>query len=77
MTGDMPPAWAELIKGLSLLAEGETNDISPLWCEHDTLHVCADPAKFTPEQLDLLADWGFLADTDGDPGFYSFRFGSA
>jgi hypothetical protein len=75
MTTAMPPAWADLIEGLTLLAKHSTNDTSPLWCEHDTLHVCADGTKFADEELDRLAYLGFDVEREG--GFCSFRFGSA
>lgn len=71
----IPPAWSHLIDGLTLLAKGHTDDISPLWCEHDTLHVCADVEKFGAEELERLETLGFHA--DDEDGFYSFRFGSA
>jgi hypothetical protein len=74
-TTEIPLAWAELVECLTVLAKGHTDDISPLWCEHDTLHVCADPEKFTPEELERLETLGFHV--DDEDGFYSFRFGSA
>jgi hypothetical protein len=75
---EMPEAWSDLISAITLLAKGQSNDISPLHCEHDRLVVCSDPDKFTPEELNQLIDWGFHADEeDGDGFFYSFRFGSA
>lgn len=72
---DLPPAWSDLIEGLTLMATGQSNDISPLHCEHDVLSVSADAAKFTREQLSRLDALGFSVDEDGY--FYSFRFGSA
>ena len=72
---DMPVAWAHLIEGLTLLAKGQANQISPLWCEHDTLHVCANAEKFAPEEIARLNTLGFHVDEED--GFYSFRFGSA
>ncbi len=72
---DMPKAWADLIHGLTMLARHQSNDISPFHCEHDELTVMADPAKFTPDELDHLAALGFLPGSDGT--FTSFRFGSA
>lgn len=73
---EAPKAWQELLWGLTLLARGQTNDISPLHCEHDTLTVMSDPLEFTPEELTQLAGWGFRAGPD-DGTFTSFRFGSA
>lgn len=70
----LPPAWADLIEGLALLAQHQNNDISPFHCEHDTLTVMADPAGFSDEELARLEQLGFEAD---DETFYSFRFGSA
>jgi hypothetical protein len=75
MATEMPSAWADLIEGLTLLAQHHTDPISPLHCSHDTLHVLADDKAFTDEELAHLERLGFLADKDG--GFYSFRFGSA
>lgn len=72
----MPQAWADLIEGLTMLAKAQDNDISPTWCEHDTMHVCADASQFTQRQLDRLEAMGFHEDNE-DGGFYSFRFGSA
>jgi hypothetical protein len=74
-TDRIPPAWADLIEGLTLLAQHPTDTISPLHCEHDTLHVMADAVAFTDEERDRLETLGFHADADG--GFHSFRFGSA
>lgn len=75
-TSLVPPAWADLIRAVTLLAKGQSNTISPFHCEHDKLTVCADPAKFTQEELDRLEKWGFDADAE-DECFYSFRYGSA
>ena len=72
---DPPKAWADLIEGLSLLAKHQNNDISPLQCMHDQLLVNASPAGFTVEELDRLAELGFIA--DNHDVFSSFRFGSA
>lgn len=70
----MPQAWADLIEALTLLARHRNDDISPLHCEHDTLHVCSDPAGYTDTEKARLDELGFHV---GDDGFYSFRFGSA
>lgn len=70
----IPPAWEDLIKALTILAQHPANDISPLHCEHDTLWVCADPDAFSPEELAELDELGFFKD---DGGFMSYRFGSA
>lgn len=72
----MPDAWSDLIEGLTILAAGQANDISPLHCGHDKLTVCADPAAFTAPQIEHLERLGFHADT-AEECFYSFRFGSA
>lgn len=72
----MPKAWAELIEALTLLAKHQTNDTSPLHCNHDTLHVMADHAYFIPEELARLEELGFHADT-ANGTFYSYRYGSA
>lgn len=66
-------AWSDLVSALVLVA-GRVRP-NPLWCEHDVLHLCADPADFDATELAQLDAWGFIADSDG--GFSSFRFGSA
>lgn len=76
MTTAPPPAWADLLEGLTLLAKHRSNDVSPFHCEHDELTVMADPAKFSTDELARLDELGF------HPGGYeetftSFRFGSA
>lgn len=75
----VPAAWGDLIEGLWLIAtrgadRGNLNSISPLYCGHDELTVCADPAAFTPAELKHLAKLGFHA---ADECFTSTRFGSA
>ncbi len=70
-----PPAWADLIEGLMMLAHNRSNDISPFHCEHDQLTIMADPDQFTAEELAKLDAMGFHAGDEGT--FYSFRFGSA
>ena len=72
---DLPDAWRDLIAGLTLLARGQSNDISPLHCEHDTLWVMASAEAFTPEEITRLDGLGFFVDEEG--GFQSFRFGGA
>lgn len=74
MSETIPLAWADLIRALTLLAT-HGDEVSPFHCEHDTLHVMANPAAFTAEELALLESLGFLPDDDGT--FYSFRYGSA
>jgi hypothetical protein len=71
----LPQAWSDLLEGLALLSKGQSNDISPFHCEHDRLTVCADPARFTTEELAYLDKLGFHP--DDEDCFYSFRFGSA
>ncbi len=71
----MPPAWADLIEGLTILAQHPTDTISPFHCEHDTLNVMADDEAFTEEEIARLDQLGFSVNSEG--GFYSFRFGSA
>lgn len=73
---EMPEAWSDLIAALTLFATRPGDTVSPLHCEHDTLHVMAYAEKFTPEELAQLATWGFHVDS-ADGAFYSFRFGSA
>jgi hypothetical protein len=75
MHTEMPPAWADLIEGLTLLAKHQNNDLSPFNCQHDELTVMADPAAFTGEEIARLEELGFNAGTEGT--FCSFRFGSA
>lgn len=70
----MPKAWADLIEGLTLLAQH--GGLDPLYCEHDKLTVMADPELFTPAELDRLSMLGFFADYQEDV-FVSYRFGGA
>ena len=77
MSEDVPECWKELVAGLVLLSRGHSNNYAPLHCEHDELTICADPAKFTDEELLALDDLGFHTSQTGDPTFYSFKFGSA
>lgn len=72
---DMPPAWAELIEALTILARHPADKLNPTHCDHDTLTVLADPDEFDDAELDRLAELGFDVGSDG--GFRSFRFGSA
>jgi len=65
-----------LLAGLALLATRQNNDISPLYCSHDTLTVCADPAAFTAAEIEWLEGIGFHANRSEET-FYSYRFGSA
>ncbi len=76
MSTQMPPAWADLLEGLTLLAKHQTNDISPFNCTHDQLWVSSDPNAFTSDELARLQELGFMGEPGMD-GFYSFRFGSA
>lgn len=75
-TPQLPAAWIDLIQGIAILAQHPANDISPFHCEHDTLTVCADPAKFTEKEIRRLDELGFVVDED-EECFTSFRFGSA
>lgn len=70
-----PDRWAELIQGLTILARHPEDMNSPTWCEHDTLHVCADSEQFSTEEIAELDALGFHVDDEG--GFYSITFGSA
>ncbi len=72
----LPPAWSDLLKGLTLLAKHQNNLISPFHCTHDQLTVMADPTAFTDDEIERLDTLGFSADA-GQECFYSFRFGSA
>lgn len=46
----------------------------PTHCEHDTLHVCIDPAVVSDEDKVSLEALGFHT---SEEGFYSYRYGSA
>jgi hypothetical protein len=72
---DMPQAWADLIEGLTLLAQHQTNDVSPFNCSHDELTVMSDPAQYTDKELSRLRTLGFPPGQDGT--FTSYRYGSA
>ena len=75
MSAALPPAWAELIEAIGILAKHPTSEVSPFNCTHDQLYVCADAEAFTRQERERLAELGFLRDDDG--GFYSFKYGSA
>lgn len=62
-----PQAWKDLIEGLTLLSRGQNNEISPTNCSHDQMTVCADPHKFTRDELAKLSSLGFLV--SGHTGF--------
>lgn len=64
---DAPQAWKDLIEGLTLLSRGQNNEISPTHCEHDQMTVCADPHKFTRDELVKLDSLGFFV--SGHTGF--------
>lgn len=72
---DMPPAWAELIEALTILAQHPTDPINPTHCDDDTLTVLADANSFDDAELDRLAVLGFGVTVND--AFSSFRFGSA
>ena len=74
VSDDSSQAWKDLVEALTLLSKGQSNEISPLHCEHDELTVCADPTEFTMEERSRLKELGFLVDDDA---FKSYRFGSA
>jgi hypothetical protein len=73
LDSDVPDAWRDLIVGLALLSRGHANDISPLYCAHDELTVCANPEEFHEEELAELEMLGFFVE---DEAFKSVRFGS-
>lgn len=68
----MPTAWADLITAITILAKHPSDNHSPFWCEHDTLHVLAHNDEFDAADIAELDRLGFHIDTDG--GFYSFRY---
>lgn len=73
----LPAAWRDLLIGLSILAKHPGNEISPLHCEHGMLSVKADPAHFTAEELEYLAELGFHAGWPGgtaESTFFSYRY---
>lgn len=73
---DIPEAWDNLIQAIILLARGQTNEISPFHCEHDTLTVMSDPESFSPAEIIKLEEWGFHSGPE-DGTFTSYRYGSA
>jgi hypothetical protein len=72
----MPPAWADLLEALTLLAQHPADTVSPFNCTHDTLYVLADDSAFTDDEIARLEALGFNRNSS-DGGFYSFRYGSA
>lgn len=71
---EMPEAWADLIKALTIMSRHPTSKTRVTGCGHDTLYVCADDSKFTADEIDELEELHFLVHPEG--GFYSFQFGS-
>lgn len=71
----LPPAWAELIEALPILAKARTSDVSPFYCTHDELHVLTDASKVTDAERARLEEIGFHVDEESG-AFYSFRYGS-
>jgi hypothetical protein len=72
---EMPQAWADLIKALTIMSRRPANTTRPTNCGHDRLQVMADDERFTAEEIAELDGLGFYVDADG--GFYSYKFGSA
>ncbi|GAA1535838.1 hypothetical protein GCM10009827_062760 [Dactylosporangium maewongense] len=70
-----PPAWANLIEGLTLLAQHPANPGYPLDIEHGQLFVLADAKAFTDDELSRLETLGFTVNRDSE--YYAFRFDSA
>jgi hypothetical protein len=69
----VPPNWSRLINALILLARGAANSY-PTYCTHDRMIVCADPDRFTAEEVTALEKLGFSPTSEG--GFESTEFGS-
>ena len=65
----------QLIKALKIFAKYGDKSY-PTGCEHDTLYVYYDPAEISSEDIDVLDDLGFHADSH-QKYFYSFQYGSA
>lgn len=72
---EIPPAWADLIEGLTILGRHAANPGYPLCIEHERLYVLSDATSFTAEELDRLETLGFAVNREG--GFYSFRVENA
>jgi hypothetical protein len=74
ISDDTPQAWRDLVEAMAVLSKGQTNKVSPTYCAHDTLYVCADPHKFTKQERAKLDELGFFVsghdrdNSDGDEG---------
>jgi len=68
----------DLIEALTIFLK-YGNPRNPTHCEHDVLTICGiDPGKVSAADEKRLETLGFfISDSDGDPCFQSFRFGSA
>lgn len=73
---EIPKPWADLIEALTIMARHPANDVSPTHCAHDELQVMANPAEFTAEEIERLAELRFYP-SEFEGVFYSNRYGSA
>ncbi len=67
----------DLIKALQIALKYETDPYRlshPTNCSHDTLWLCVDEKKFSPEDIVEMERLGFFVAEEG--GFQSYRFGS-
>lgn len=76
ISDEAPQAWKDLLEGLAILSKGQINEISPTYCSHDNMTVCADPKSFSVSELVKLRELGFDAD-ENNLTFESWKFGSA
>jgi len=65
----------DLIAALQILLK-YGNPEYPTYCEHDLLRVMIDPKLVSEEDIEVLADLGFLVDPSVGC-FKSYKFGSA
>lgn len=63
----------DLIKALTIMLK-HGNVSHPFHCEHDELYVYPKSMDFTEEEFAQLEELGFSS--NGEDGFYSFKYGS-
>ena len=65
----------ELIEALQIFLKYDNNKY-PTACDHDILYVFVNPSAVSSDDIETLANLGFLP-SEGGTCFISFRYGSA
>jgi len=66
---------SDLIEALQIFVKYK-NDFSPIYCEHDILHIFISPSLVSKEDIKRLEELSFKPYYEDDDCFYSLRFGS-